>query len=62
MKRINISMNNQLLATLDLLAEFNCMSRSEYIRNLINREYKEQLNYPFHISSEDIFRQMEEYI
>ena len=60
--RVNITLNTQMLATLDCLAENVGMSRSEYIRHLITLAYSSQLDKDNSVNSEDVFRQMESYI
>ena len=60
--RINITLNNTMLATLDLLAEKSGMNRSEYIRNMIQRNYSDQLLSAEPITSEDVYRQLETYM
>ena len=40
--RVNITLGDMQLIQVDMLAELNGMNRSEYIANLINREFGEE--------------------
>ena len=59
--RINISLNNQMLATLDLMAEKCGMTRSEYIRNMIIRDFSRQSIEDDAISVDDVYKRMDSY-
>lgn len=58
-RKVNITLNTQMLATLDLLAEKNAMTRSEFIRSMIAAEYGNQLDSVDAVTSDDVFKRMD---
>lgn len=57
--RINISLGDMQLVQVDMLAELNGMSRSEYIATLINREFGiEELH--GHLDYREMHKQVDE--